>query len=274
MIDSHVHFWNYHPVKDAWINEEMKVIQRDFKPLDMETNLLENGITGCVAVQADQTEHETNFLLAYAEKYPFIKGIVGWIDLRADNLPERLSSFANQPNLKGWRHVAQSEPAGFLTSEEFFRGIAELQQYQYTYDILIYQSQLDDAITLVEKFPEQKFVLDHLGKPNIETKKDIDKWRDGIKVLSQNKNLCAKVSGLVTEADWKNWKYDDLIFYLDTVFEYFGPQRLMFGSDWPVCTVVAQYRMIKEMMEKYTSQLTAYDQKSFFETTAVNFYNL
>lgn len=274
MIDSHVHFWDYHPVKDAWINEEMKAIQRDFKPSDIEQILRENGITGCVAVQADQSENETNLLLAYAEKHTFIKGVVGWIDLKAHDLPERLSNFANKPNLKGWRHIAQPEPAGFLTSKAFFRGLAELQQYQHTYDILIHQSQLSDAIALVEKFPSQKFVLDHLGKPNIKTKKDSELWRHDINILSQNKNVYCKVSGMVTEADWQNWQYDDFIFYLDTVFEYFGAQHLMFGSDWPVCTLAADYRTTKQIIEGYISQLTELEQQAVFGTTAMQFYKL
>lgn len=274
MIDSHVHFWDYHPVKEAWITEDMKTIQRDFKPTDIETTLRENGINGCVAVQADQSENETNFLLAYADKYPFIKGVVGWIDLRSENLPERLATFANNASLKGWRHIAQPEPAGFLTSKEFFSGIAELQQYQHTYDILIHQSQLNDAITLVDKFPQQKFVLDHLGKPNIKTKKENDLWLSGIKTLAQNHNVYCKVSGMFTEADWQKWQYEDFTFYLDSVFEHFGPQRLMFGSDWPVCTLAADYQTMKQIIERYTNQLTETEQQFVFETTAMQFYNL
>ncbi|RZJ81436.1 MAG: amidohydrolase [Flavobacterium sp.] len=274
MIDSHVHFWNYNPVKEAWINEDMLAIRKDFRPLDLAEKLKENGVLGCVAVQADQSEAETDFLLAYAKEYSFIKGVVGWIDLKADNLPERLFNFVNQPNLKGWRHIAQPEPAGFLTSKAFLRGIAELQQYQHTYDILIHQSQLNDAIILVEKFPSQKFVLDHLGKPNIKTQKDIELWRNGVKILSQNKNVYAKLSGLVTETDWLNWKYNDFTFYLDTMFECFGAERLMFGSDWPVCTLASDYSSTKEVINRYAKELTLDEKKAVFESTATSFYRL
>ena len=274
MIDSHVHFWDYHPVKEAWINEDMKAIQRDFKPSDIEQTLLENGITGCVAVQADQSENETNFLLAYAEKYAFIKGVVGWIDFRSEDLPQRLAAFAYHQKLVGWRHIAQPEPTGFLISPEFMRGLAELKNYPHTYDIVIHRGQLAEAIILVAKFPEQRFILDHLAKPDIKNKQGDEAWQQQIKELSLHTNVYGKISGMVTEADWQSWTYDDMHFYLDVMFENFGTDRLMFGSDWPVCTVAASYQQTKNIVDRYTNQLSTQQKKAVFETNAINCYQL
>ncbi|RZK69055.1 MAG: amidohydrolase, partial [Pedobacter sp.] len=242
MIDSHVHFWNYHPVKDAWITEEMKVIQRDFAPSDLEKELRENGIDGCIAVQADQSEQETEFLLKYADEYPFIKGVVGWIDFRSTDLSDRLAVFAKYEKLVGWRHIAQPEPEGFLISSDFVRGIAALKNYGHTYDLVIHRGQLAEAISLVAQFPEQRFVLDHLAKPDIKNKQGDDEWKQNIVTLSQHPNVYGKISGMVTEADWHSWTYDDMVFYLDVMFEHFGTNRLMFGSDWPVCKLAASYQ--------------------------------
>jgi L-fuconolactonase len=274
MIDTHVHFWNYHPIKDAWITDEMKLIQRDFTPAELEHELTANGITGCIAVQADQSEQETAFLLNYARSYPFIKGIVGWIDLCKEDLPERLEEWATHKKIKGWRHIAQAEKKGFLISPAFFRGIAALKKYEYTYDILIDRNQLDDAINLVNTFPEQRFILDHIAKPDIKNKQDNEKWENGISVLSQYPNVYCKVSGMVTEADWYAWSYHDMAYYLDVVFKNFGTDRLMFGSDWPVCTVAANYRRTKQIIDQYTDQLTDNEKRAVFETNAIKCYQL
>lgn len=274
MIDSHVHFWNYHPVKDAWISDEMNVIQRDFTPVDLENELRANGIKGCVAVQADQSEQETELLLSYANRYPFIKGVVGWIDLCREDLPERLEELAKQDKIKGWRHIAQAEPKGFLTSPAFLRGIAELRKYEHTYDILIHRNQLAEAINLVNAYPEQRFILDHIAKPDIKNRQDDEKWENGIRVLSQCPNVYCKVSGMVTEADWYAWSYKDLVNYLDVVFQSFGTDRLMFGSDWPVCTLAASYQQTKKIIDQYTDQLSDNEKKAVFETNAIKCYQL
>lgn len=274
MIDTHVHFWQYEPVKDAWIADHMAFIKRDFTPSNLEALLKINEVSGCVAVQADQSENETRFLLAYAEQYPFIKGVVGWIDFRSEELPERLAFFADNHKLKGWRHIVQAEPTGFLNEPKFLHGISELKHYGHTYDILISHQQLSEAIDFVWKFPDQKFVLDHIAKPAIATKKKHEDWARGIELLAQHKNVYCKLSGLVTEADWNNWTYEDMAFYLETVFAHFGAHRLMFGSDWPVCTLAASYRNTKQIIETFTAHLTAEQQKSIFETTAMRCYNL
>lgn len=274
MIDSHVHFWNYHPVKDAWITEEMKVIQRDFTPTDLAKELKTSGVNGCIAVQADQSEQETEFLLNYADQYPFIKGVVGWIDFKSADLPERLELFAHHEKLVGWRHIVQAEPLGFLNSPEFVRGIVELKNYKHTYDLVIHRGQLKEAIQLVEKLPEQRFVLDHLAKPDIKNKQGNEEWAKHVRTLSQHQNVYCKLSGMVTEADWQSWAYGDMTYYLDTVFEEFNTSKLMFGSDWPVCTVAASYQQTKQIVDKYTSQLSDKEKKAVFETNAVECYQL
>lgn len=274
MIDSHVHFWKYHPVKDAWMNEDMKVIQADFLPDELEILFRDNAVEGCIAVQADQSEQETEFLLSLAEQHDFIKGVVGWIDLRDENLPEKLAIFSKYEKLKGWRHIAQAEPNGFLLSPSFLRGIAALKNYNYTYDILIGKNQLKEAIAMVEKFPAQRFVLDHMAKPDIKGNSGDLEWKESIKVMATYKNVYCKVSGMVTEADWQHWKHDDLKFYLDMVFESFGTDRIMFGSDWPVCTLAASYEETKQVLESYVSNLTNLQRKAVFELNAKECYQL
>jgi len=274
MIDSHVHFWNYHPVKDAWITDDMKVIQRDFLPDELEAIYRNHGVAGCVAVQADQSEQETEFLLSLAEKHDFIKGVVGWIDLRSEKLPEKLVEFSKDSKLKGWRHIVQAEPAGFMSSHSFLRGIAALKAYTYTYDILINKNQLTEAIELIAKFPEQRFVLDHIAKPDIKAKDGDLEWKGNIGKLAKHSNVYCKVSGMVTEADWQNWKPSDMQFYLDTVFESFAIDKLMFGSDWPVCTLAASYEETKQIVTDYTSQLTDVQRKAVFELNAKTCYQL
>ena len=274
MIDSHVHFWNYHPVKEAWITEEMKAIQADFLPAQLAVQLQENGISGCVAVQADQSEQETEFLLSLAEQYDFIKGVVGWIDLRSEHLPERLAAFAKYEKLKGWRHIAQPEPAGFLLAPSFLRGIAALEPYQHTYDILIGKDQLQEAISLVKQFPKQRFVLDHIAKPAIKSKQGDAAWKANISQLAKHENVYCKVSGMVTEADWYQWTYADLTFYLDVVFEHFAIDKLMFGSDWPVCTLAANYQETKQIVDTYLSQFSDTERRAIFELNAKACYQL
>lgn len=274
MIDSHVHFWNYHPVKDAWITDDMKILQADFTPDELEVELLKNGVTGCVAVQADQSEQETEFLLALAQKYSFIKGVVGWIDLQSENLSERLAVFSANKKIKGWRHIVQAEPKGFLSSAAFLRGIGQLSHFNHTYDILIHRNQLEEAIALVEKFPEQRFIVDHMAKPDIKGNEGRVEWQKGMKTLATHQNVYCKTSGMVTEAHWTNWKYEDLKYYLEVVFENFSTDRIMFGSDWPVCKLAATYTETKQIIAQYVNQLTDLQRKAVFELTAKECYQL
>jgi L-fuconolactonase len=273
-IDAHQHFWIFDPVRDSWINDDMSVIQRDFLPGDLEPVLQANGIDGCVAVQADQSEMQNDFLLDLADYNPFIKGIVGWVDLRAENVEERLEYYSTFGAMKGFRHVLQGEEDRALMLKPAFKnGISKLSKYGFTYDILIFPDQLQYVSEFVSAFPDTRFVIDHIAKPYIKDKK-IDDWAEDIRKVAQHENLYCKVSGMITEADWKNHKPADFIPYMDVVFEAFGADRLMFGSDWPVCQVAANYTEMKSIVEQYTIALSATEQANFWGDNAIKFYNL
>jgi L-fuconolactonase len=273
-IDSHQHFWQYHPKKDEWITDEMKIIQRDFMPADLRGVLIENNIMGCVAVQADQSEEETHFLIEQARKNDFIKGVVGWVDLRAKNIDERLEYFSKFNILKGFRHIVQSEPnVDFLLQDDFCQGISLLEKYNFTYDILIKPQHLNCALEFVKKFPNQKFVVDHLAKPLIK-EKHIDPWEKNIRKIATFKNVYCKISGMVTEADWENWKPEDFTPYLNVVFDCFGVGRFMYGSDWPVCLLAASYQKQLSLITSYLSSFSKDDQQKVMRTNAIKFYNL
>ncbi|WP_234733132.1 amidohydrolase family protein [Tellurirhabdus bombi] len=272
-IDSHQHFWFFDPVRDAWITDEMAVIRQDFLPADLEPVLKANGIDGCVAVQAAQSEDETLLLLKLAEAYSFIKGVVGWVDLQSEKVYDRLEYFSQYEELKGIRHIVQAEPDDFMTRPEFIRGVRQLAAFDLTYDILIYPTQLKAALQLVRAVPEVNFVIDHLAKPYIKDQK-INTWSNFMVEIAKHPNVSCKVSGMVTEADWKNWKKEDFYPYLDVVFEHFGPDRLMFGSDWPVSLVAADYEQVKGMLEEYTKRWGDEVHRKVFGANAERFYNL
>ncbi len=272
-IDSHQHFWEYNPVVHQWINDDMRVIRKDFLPQDLLPILQQNNISGCIAVQADQSEKETDFLIGLANQNSFIKAVVGWVDLRAKNIRERLAYYLEYTVVKGFRHILQGEDPAFMLQPEFLKGIAALKEFGFTYDILIYPKHLPSAIQLVKQFPEQAFVIDHIAKPFI---KDglIDDWKKGIQAIAQFPNVHCKVSGMVTEADWKNWKQEDITPYLNTVVESFGPNRLMYGSDWPVCLVAASYEKMIGVVRDYFSSFSASEQEHIFSRNAYRFYHL
>jgi L-fuconolactonase len=273
-IDSHQHFWKYHPVKDAWITDDMKVIQRDFLPEDLKPLLLENGIKGCIAVQADQSEAETHFLLELAANNDFIKGVVGWIDLRSPDLGSRLDYFSQFKKLKGFRHIVQGEAdENFLLGTAFCEGIAQLEKHQFTYDILIFPKHLPVAFDFVKRFPNQKFVIDHLAKPNFKQTNFAD-WEKGIRAIAKCENVYCKLSGLATEADWNNWTAADFTFCLDVVTEAFGMNRLLFGSDWPVSLLAASYEQSCEIVQEYYSKFSKQNEEKIWGGNAVEFYNL
>lgn len=272
-IDAHQHFWIFDPVRDSWIDGTMQSIQNDFLPKDLYPLLIENNFSACVAVQASQTEEETNFLLDLASQNEFIKGVVGWVDVSDGTIAERLHHFSQYDKLKGFRHVVQGEPDDFMFRKEFRNGIKELKQFNFTYDILIFHRQLPAAIDLVNTFPDQAFVVDHIAKPDIKSG-DILSWEKGIKELAKAENVMCKISGMVTEADWNSWKVDDLKPYLDVIFENFATSKLMFGSDWPVCNLAANYSQIVGVLESYCTQLPAQEQQLIWHDNAKNFYNL
>jgi L-fuconolactonase len=274
-IDAHQHFWRYAPETHAWITDDMAKLRRDFLPADLELARAENDVHGTVAVQADQSERETEFLLSLAECSRSILGVVGWIDLRAQNVCERLEHYSKFPTLVGFRHIVQTEPDdNFLLRSDFLRGIAHLQRYGFTYDILIYPRHLPAALAFVEKFPAQRFVIDHLAKPDIRGGTGFDAWRDGIRALAQHPNVSCKASGMVTEADWARWQPADLTPYLDVVCDAFGADRVMFGSDWPVCLVAASYSQTVGALDDYAQKLSPADRHKLFFANAAHFYGL
>jgi L-fuconolactonase len=273
-IDSHQHFWQFDPVRDSWINEEMKVIQRDFLPQDLRPILKANGFEGCITVQSDQSEAENDFQLTNADQHDFIKGVVGWVDLQAENIEDRLAYYSGFKKMKGFRHVLQGEPQrDFMLRPAFMNGISLLKKYNFTYDILIFPDQLPYTKEFVAAFPDQKFVIDHIAKPYIKDKK-IDQWKKDVAAVAQFENVYCKVSGMVTEADWKEWKKEDFTPYLNVVVEAFGTKRLMYGSDWPVCLVAAPYENMLGIVKNYFSSFSEEEQLLFFGGNARQFYNL
>lgn len=272
-VDTHVHFWKYNKKRDGWITDEMKVLQQDYLPENVALTLKRNGVDGCVAVQASQEEVETLFLIELAKTHDLIKGVVGWVDLRAEQVSERLRYFSQFPVVKGMRHVVQAEPNDFLLRPEFHRGIAALKEFGYTYDILIYHHQLAPALDFVGRFPDQPFVIDHCAKPDIANQR-LDDWKKAMREMAQHPQVRCKLSGLLTEARWKEWSPSDFYPYLDVVFEAFGPSRLMFGSDWPVILVSGMYVQWKSLLEKYMEGLTADDRAAVFGRNAIEFYQL
>jgi L-fuconolactonase len=258
-IDSHQHFWVYNPGEFDWIDDSMAALRRDFLPPALKPELDQAGFQGCVAVQARQTLEETRWLLQLAASSPFILGVVGWIDLQSPQVRSQLRELAENPRLVGLRHVVQGEPdERFLLRPEFLRGIAALEEFDLAYDILIYTRHLPVAAEFVRHFPRQRFVLDHLAKPPIRSR-SLQPWTDGIRRLAAFPNVYCKLSGMVTEADWQRWQPADMTPYLDVAFECFGPDRLMIGSDWPVCTVAASYartmQVVKDYIGRHTEQV-------------------
>jgi L-fuconolactonase len=273
-IDSHQHFWKFDPVRDSWINDDMKIIQKDFLPEDLQPLLKQNGFDGCVAVQSDQTEAENHFHFQNAENFDFIKGIVGWIDLQSKAVEERLEYYTQFKKIKGFRHVLQGEPQrDLMLQPAFMNGISLLRKYNFTYDILIFKDQLQYIPKFVSSFPDQRFVIDHISKPDIKSG-EIDQWKQDIRQIAQFENVHCKISGMVTEANWKNWKKEDFKPYIDVVVEAFGINRIMFGSDWPVCLVAASYDEMLGIAEDYFSSFSKEEQERFFGLNAIRFYNL
>lgn len=273
-IDSHQHFWNYDPKRHTWMSDEMVILKNNFLPQDLALQLKKCCFDACVAVQAEQSEDENTFLLDLAENFDFIKGIVGWVDLRADNLEERLDYYSQFSKMKGFRHILQDETQrDFMLRTDFMQGISKLVKYNYTYDILIFTDQLPYALDFIKAVPQQSFVIDHLAKPLIKQQK-VGDWSNYIKKIASFENVSCKISGMVTEADWNNWEKDNFKIYLDSVVEAFGTQRIMYGSDWPVCTLAANYEEQFGIVKEYFSSFSQTEQEQFFGGNASIFYHL
>jgi L-fuconolactonase len=252
----------------------MQVIQRDFLPDDLFKETNTQKIEGSIAVQAAESETETRFLLELAEENEFIKGVVGWIDLKHEMIDIQLQEWKKFSKLKGFRNITQGKPDDqYFKNKDFQKGIRQLTANQFTYDILVYHDQLPAAIQFTERFPDQAFILDHLGKPAINAG-EIKKWKENIRVLSQHPRTFCKLSGLITEANWKKWRYEDLSPYLEIAGEYFGADRLCFGSDWPVCLLAASYSEITGILTRFLKQLDPVERENIWGSNAANFYQL
>jgi len=273
-IDAHQHFWIYDKREYSWINDEMSILKRDFLPGDLKKEVDRIGFDGSIAVQARQTIDETEWLFKLAEQNDIIKGVVGWLDIRSPQFKNQLEKYAKRTKLVGIRHVVQDEPDNrFMSRSEFIEGIRELENYDLVYDILIFEKQLPAAIDLVSRFPYQRFVLDHIGKPRI-SYTSLEPWKSLITELAEYPGVYCKVSGMVTEADWKNWKIEDFQPYLDTVFEAFGAERILFGSDWPVCTVAASYKDVFGLVKNYIEKFSPDEQNKIMGENAARIYRL
>jgi L-fuconolactonase len=273
-IDAHNHFWKFDSVRDNWITEEMDILRRDFMPADFLPVLQQHGFDGCITVQSDQSEKENDFQLKNAAQYDHIKGVVGWVDLQSPQVEERLAYYRSFPVMKGFRHILQGEAdRALMLKPAFKQGIGSLGKYGFTYDILIFPDQLKYAEELVAAFPRQKFVVDHIAKPDIKTG-DSSNWKKAIQALADHDNVFCKISGMVTEAGWKQWKKEDFTPYIDTVVEAFGTDRIMYGSDWPVCKVAASYSQMLEIVSQYFSRFSVTEQAAFFGGNASSFYHL
>lgn len=273
-IDSHQHFWKYSIVEYDWINEEMEVLKKDFLPSDLLPLLQTISFDGTIAVQARQSIEETEWLLQMAEKNEFIKGVVGWLPLCSDSINDHLKHFSMSSKFVGLRHVLQDEPdEKFMLRPDFLKGLNYLGQYDLAYDILIYPKHLNTAAELVSIFPKQRFILDHIAKPPIKTG-HFDEWKRGIEILSNYTNVACKLSGMVTETDWNNWKPSDLKIYLDIVFNAFGADRLMIGSDWPVCILSGSYQQVMRVVMDYISGLSSFEQAGILGDNALKNYNI
>lgn len=273
-IDAHQHFWSYRPARDVWITEEMSVLKRDFLPQHLLPELQSAGIDATVAVQADPSEEETRFLLDLAANHPAILGVVGWVDLCAPDVADRLADWTRFEALSGFRHLVQSEPdERFVLRGDFRRGIGCLAQFGFTYDILIYPRHLPAVIELVGAYPRQPFVVDHLAKPEVKAGK-LQPWARLMRELALAPNVFCKLSGLINEADWARWRPGDFKAYLDVAFESFGPGRLMFGSDWPVCLLAGSYRRVMDLIASYLKGRPGDEQAAIFGDNAARFYGL
>jgi L-fuconolactonase len=273
-IDGHVHFWRYNPAEYGWIDDSMAALRRDFLPEDARREMAGAGIDACVAVQARQTLEETGWLLALADAHPFIAGVVGWIDLQAADVRSQLEQFSPNPKLVGIRHIVQSEADDrFLLRPAFCRGISLLEDLELAYDILIYPKHLAVAADFVARFKRQRFVIDHLAKPDVRSG-ELREWERGLRRLAEIPHVFCKLSGLVTEADWRHWTLEQLRPYLDVAFDCFGVNRIIAGSDWPVCTVAADYETTMSVVSDYLAGRPAAEHDAVMGGNAQRFWNL
>jgi L-fuconolactonase len=274
-VDAHQHFWTYTPQDYPWIDERHAPLQRDFLPDDLKPLLDQHGVDGCIAVQARQSLDETDALLAHATTHPWILGVVGWVDLRADDLDTQLARWATAPKLVGFRHLVQDEPAPslFLQDPAFARGMRQLQHRGLAYDVLVKDKDLHAAADFCRCHDQHHLILDHLGKPDLSLEDPIA-WADRLAPLAALPHVACKLSGLITEADWQHWRAVELLPYFYLALELFGPDRLMFGSDWPVCQLAGSYGQVHHLFDTAISSLSTAEQDALRGGTALRLYGL
>ncbi len=274
MIDAHQHFWNYSAKEYGWMDDRMDAIRRDFLPEHLRDEIRQAGISGSVAVQARQTLQETEWLLELAQLHDFLRGVIGWVPLVESDVARHLERLSADRWLKGVRHVLHDEPDDhYILRTDFNAGVASLAAFGLAYDILIFERHLPQAIRFVDLHPNQIFVVNHIAKPRINMHA-LSPWREHITRMGERENVYCKVSGMVTEADWEGWTYEDLEPYLDTVLSVFGPRRLMFGSDWPVILLASSYQRWIEAIGRYLSRLAPSEREWILGGTALQAYNL
>lgn len=273
-IDSHQHFWRYNPVDYGWMSDQMSGLKRDRLPEDLKPLLAQAALEGTVAVQARQTVSETEWLLELSDHHALIQGVVGWLDLCSPHLQDQLEKYAGHPKLKGLRHLVQDEPDDqFMLRPEFLNGLGLLAHFNLTYDLLLSPRHLPAAIEVVQRYPRQRFVLDHIAKPLIR-EHILEPWQTHLRTLARFDNVYCKISGMVTETAWQQWQVADFKPYLDVVFDCFGVDRLMFGSDWPVCTLSADYAQVVSIIQDYLLGWPAEAQDKIFGRNAAEFYRI
>ena len=273
-IDAHHHLWSYSAEQYSWMTDTMEVLRRDYLPGDLHSILSKSGIDGSIAVQAQQTIAETEWLLDLSQRHTWIQGVVGWVPLIDEAVDVQLEQFATHPKLKAIRHVLQDEPDDFyILREDFHRGVAKLKKYQLRYDILVLEHHLPQTIQFVDRHPNQIFIVDHMAKPRIREKL-LAPWRENLTELAKRENVYCKLSGMVTEADWQQWTDADLAPYLDVTLQAFGPSRLMFGSDWPVLNLAASYEKWLHTVQHFIGKLSTTEQEQIMGGTAKRAYLL
>ena len=274
-IDAHQHFWVYCPEEFDWIGENERVLKRDYLPPALQSELNAQGIDGTVVVQARQSTVETQWLLSLAHEHPLIKGVVGWVDLMSPTLEEQLQRWQSASALKGFRHVIQDESdPNFMLQASFIKGLTLLHQFDYAYDLLIVASQLPQARQLLDKLPQHRIVIDHIAKPDIAKGDGFTIWKEHMQSIAEKQNVYCKISGMVTEADHQKWQEEDFIPFMDVVFSAFGPERVMFGSDWPVCQLAATYPEVIQIVERYVARMYPEFSQHIFGLNAERFYRL
>ena len=273
-IDAHQHFWRYNQTDYVWMTGDLRQLARDYGPDDLRPLLDESGIDATVAVQARQMLVENDFLLGLADAHPWVLGVVGWVDFAASDVAAQIERYAAHPRFRGVRELIHDMPDDdYATSRDHLDGVGLLERFGLTYDLLLRPQHIPAATRLVDRLPNQRFVVDHIAKPPIASG-ELEPWASGIAGLAERPNVWCKLSGMVTEADWNSWRPADLRPYLDVCLEAFGPERLMLGSDWPVCTCAADYGSVAAVVTGYVSALSPAEQDAVLGATCVRFYSL